>query len=196
MTFTGTIADINAALEGATFVATPTFTGAASVQIITDDLGNTGTGGALGDSDTVAITVQPSDASELWITSADDEAAWNQGEAVTFGDPGASYEPGPTYASGTTSGTFDTGVFDAAAFAANSTAELRALSYVAADITIGSTVTFGLQAGDLLFTTRDSENLTSVNSISMDNQDLVAFVVNTLHLGDDVADSPGKLPGG
>ncbi len=45
MTFTGTVADINAALEGATFVATPGFTGTASVQITTDDLGNTGTGG-------------------------------------------------------------------------------------------------------------------------------------------------------
>ncbi len=46
MTFTGTIADINAALEGMTFVATPGFIGSASVQITTDDLGNSGAGGA------------------------------------------------------------------------------------------------------------------------------------------------------
>ena len=32
MTFTGTIADINAALEGATFVATPGFTGTAGCR--------------------------------------------------------------------------------------------------------------------------------------------------------------------
>ena len=49
MVFTGTIADINAALEGATFVATLGFTGTANVQIITNDLGNTGPGGALSD---------------------------------------------------------------------------------------------------------------------------------------------------
>ena len=58
MTFTGTVADINAALEGMTFVADANFTGAASVQIIVDDLGNTGTGGAQSDTDTVNITVR------------------------------------------------------------------------------------------------------------------------------------------
>ncbi len=58
MTFTGTVADINAALEGMTFVATADFTGTASVQIATNDLGNTGAGGALSDTDTVNITVR------------------------------------------------------------------------------------------------------------------------------------------
>ena len=53
MTFTGTVADINFALEGMTFVATPGFTGTASLQIATNDLGNTGAGGALSDTDSV-----------------------------------------------------------------------------------------------------------------------------------------------
>ena len=54
----GPIANINAALEGMTFDPTPDYNGAASVQIITDDQGNTGSGGPLTDDDeTVAITV-------------------------------------------------------------------------------------------------------------------------------------------
>src|SRR5206468_923440 len=40
-----------------TFAPTPDYNGAASVQIITNDLGNTGAGGALSDTDTVNITV-------------------------------------------------------------------------------------------------------------------------------------------
>ena len=61
MVFTGTIAAINTALEGMTFDPTPEYNGAASVQIITDDQGNTGSGGPLTDDDTVAITVNAID---------------------------------------------------------------------------------------------------------------------------------------
>jgi hypothetical protein len=59
MVFTGTITAINAALDGLSFAPTPDYNGAASVQIITEDLGNTGAGGSLSDADTVAITVNP-----------------------------------------------------------------------------------------------------------------------------------------
>ncbi len=57
MTFTGTIANVNTALNGLSFNPTTGFTGAASLQVVTSDLGATGTGGTLTDSDTVAITV-------------------------------------------------------------------------------------------------------------------------------------------
>lgn len=57
LTFTGTVADINAALDGAIFSPTAAFTGAASLQVVTSDQGNTGTGGTLTDTDTLAITV-------------------------------------------------------------------------------------------------------------------------------------------
>jgi hypothetical protein len=60
MTFTGTIAAINTALAGMSFAPTAEYTGTgASLQIITNDQGNTGTGGPLVDTDTVAITVLP-----------------------------------------------------------------------------------------------------------------------------------------
>jgi hypothetical protein len=57
MTFTGSFAAVNTALAGLSFNPTTSFTGAASLQIVTADQGNTGSGGTLTDSDTIAITV-------------------------------------------------------------------------------------------------------------------------------------------
>jgi hypothetical protein len=57
MTFTGTVVDINTALNGMSFGPTASFSGAASLQIVTNDQGNTGAGGPLSASDTVNITV-------------------------------------------------------------------------------------------------------------------------------------------
>jgi VCBS repeat-containing protein len=54
---TGTISAINAALDGLVFMPSPDFNGAASLNILSDDQGNTGSGGALTDSDTINITV-------------------------------------------------------------------------------------------------------------------------------------------
>ena len=56
MTFTGTVEDINTALDGLTFTPTANFNGEASVQIITEDLVG-GPGGELYDDDTVAVTI-------------------------------------------------------------------------------------------------------------------------------------------
>lgn len=57
MTFTGTIAAINTALNGMTFSPVKDYFGAASIQIITDDQGNNGGGGPKTDTDTLNITV-------------------------------------------------------------------------------------------------------------------------------------------
>jgi uncharacterized repeat protein (TIGR01451 family) len=57
MTFTGAIANINAALNGLVFTPAPGYDGAASLQIVTNDQGNTGVGGALTDTDNVNINV-------------------------------------------------------------------------------------------------------------------------------------------
>ncbi|HEX8200129.1 MAG TPA: Ig-like domain-containing protein, partial [Isosphaeraceae bacterium] len=59
MIFRGTIAAINAALDGLRFQPTPDFNGMATLTITTDDLGNTGAGGPLSDTDSVTITVSP-----------------------------------------------------------------------------------------------------------------------------------------
>jgi hypothetical protein len=63
MTFSGTITNIDAALNGMSFAPTANFNGsggnAASLQIVTNDQGATGSGGALSDTDAVTITVVP-----------------------------------------------------------------------------------------------------------------------------------------
>ncbi len=57
MTFQGTLAEINAALDGLVFTPNVGFNGLATVTITTNDLGNSGSGGARSDSDTININV-------------------------------------------------------------------------------------------------------------------------------------------
>jgi len=57
MTFTGTIAAINSAMQGLTYRPNFGFTGAASLTITTNDQGFLGSGGAKSDTDVVAINV-------------------------------------------------------------------------------------------------------------------------------------------
>ena len=54
---TGTMASINAALDGMQFIPTNGYSGSASISFQTEDLGNTGTGGNLTDTDVIAIQV-------------------------------------------------------------------------------------------------------------------------------------------
>src|SRR5262249_4363728 len=56
VTVTGSLANINTALNGLTY-APGNFNGSATLTVTTNDLGNTGSGGAKTDVDTVAITV-------------------------------------------------------------------------------------------------------------------------------------------
>ena len=59
MTLSGTIVDINAALNGLRFDPAPDYDGAATLQIVSDDQGNSGTGGPRSATDSVAINVVP-----------------------------------------------------------------------------------------------------------------------------------------
>ncbi len=59
MTFAGTAADLNAALNGLAFKPTAGFSGFTSLQITTNDQGSTGSGGARSDTDFVSIQVRP-----------------------------------------------------------------------------------------------------------------------------------------
>lgn len=61
MTFQGTRGAINAALNNLVYTSTADYNGADTLTITTNDLGNSGTGGARSDTDTVAITVTPVD---------------------------------------------------------------------------------------------------------------------------------------
>jgi hypothetical protein len=57
VTFIGTLSAINAALDGTVYTPAPDYNGSDSLSIVTSDLGHNGSGGALGDSDSVALTV-------------------------------------------------------------------------------------------------------------------------------------------
>ena len=57
MTFSGTLASLNAALDGAVFTPNPNFAGTATVTLSSSDLGNSGTGGAKQDTDSVTVNV-------------------------------------------------------------------------------------------------------------------------------------------
>src|SRR5205823_8256065 len=57
MTFTASRNTINSRLSGLVYTPTANYFGAATLQITTDDQGNTGSGGAQSDTDTINITV-------------------------------------------------------------------------------------------------------------------------------------------
>ena len=79
MTFDGTLADVNAALDGLAYAPTADYNGAASLTVVSDDLGNTGSGGAQTDSDTVTITVNPVNDAPV---ASDGTASTNEDVAV------------------------------------------------------------------------------------------------------------------
>ena len=59
MVFTGTVADVNAAINGLLYTPTANYTGDATLTITTNDQGNTGAPGPLNDTDDVTIAVTP-----------------------------------------------------------------------------------------------------------------------------------------
>jgi hypothetical protein len=61
VTFTGTLASINAALDGLMYMPVPEYSGQTAVAISTNDLGSTGAGGSLVTRSTVTINVAGAD---------------------------------------------------------------------------------------------------------------------------------------
>jgi hypothetical protein len=100
MTFTGTLADLNAALDGMTFLPTANYNGAASLQITSDDQGFSGSGGALVAADTVNISVNAvNDAPLLSVPGAQTPSSTSivfstaGGNAITISDIDAAGMP-------------------------------------------------------------------------------------------------------
>ena len=82
MTFTGTAATINFALDGLSFLASLDYNGPANIAITTEDLGQTGAGGPLQDADAVNITVNPVNDAPVMGARA---FAVNDGQTVAIG---------------------------------------------------------------------------------------------------------------
>ena len=91
--------------------------------------------------------------------------SWTDRDIVSFDNPSLTYETGP---SGQTSGTFasiqDMGVFGPS--------DIDAGHYVNASMTIGGVT---LNQGDLLMSTTNNEALTSLNSLSVNDEDVFIF---------------------
>ncbi len=59
MTFRGTVSDLNSALNGLQFLPAADYSGPATLQITTTDLGNSGAGGPETDVDVIPVTINP-----------------------------------------------------------------------------------------------------------------------------------------
>ncbi len=82
MTFTGSVTDINAALNGLSYTATSNFNGSASLSVAVNDQGNSGTGGARNGSGSVTINVNGvNDAPTVMVPGA---VGVNEDSVLTF----------------------------------------------------------------------------------------------------------------
>ncbi len=90
MTFTGTLTNINAALNGMAFAPTAGYRGLAQLTLVTNDQGNTGPGGAKSDTDSIAIHVgalvvtTTSNASNGTVTSVANLIANDGGDGISL----------------------------------------------------------------------------------------------------------------
>lgn len=118
----------------------------------------------------------------LWLTTDGNVSgsgapcldSWDDGEIIQFGNPNLAFEPG------TTIGTFSS-VINLDNFAQDGVFNATAVHYVTKNITVGATNSFDLIVGDLLLAHNDgsSENLTSTNSLSVEQEDVFVFRPDT-----------------
>jgi len=83
VTFSGNLADLNAALDGLTFTPTPAYGGPANILVSTSDLGNNGAGGAGVAADTLNIAVTGNSA-PIVVTTGSALAYTEQAGAATI----------------------------------------------------------------------------------------------------------------
>ncbi|MCP4117586.1 MAG: tandem-95 repeat protein [Desulfobacteraceae bacterium] len=179
MTFTGTISDINTAMKGMTFVATPGFTGTAGVELTTNDLGQSGTGGEQSATNAITINVTSHPDNALWLSTLSNAAvgesfgdiSWTEDEIMQFGNPNFALSQDDNAPE--TNGTFAQVHFNAAGFSQSGTANINALHYVTNDLVIGGGAnTLQLSAGDLLFSTDKEETF---DTLTVTQKDVVLF---------------------
>jgi len=88
MTFEGSLTDINQALDGLRFTPTPGYNGQASLQIVSDDQGLSGSGGAQSDTDSIAITVNSVSPLVTGVSASSPDGGYKVGDqlllTVTF----------------------------------------------------------------------------------------------------------------
>jgi CSLREA domain-containing protein len=188
MTFKGSIVNVNNALNGLTFTPTAGFSGPASLQLVTNDLGHTGAGGALSDTDSVNITVNDGG------TLAFSTNAYSAGEAAGNATitvkrtGGASGEASVTFATGigtATDGADYTNTTQTVTFADGDAADKTVSVTIADDAEYEGPETVGLA----LTNASGSASLGATNTatLTIDDNDAVpaTLVVNTTNDIDD-----------
>jgi VCBS repeat-containing protein len=170
VTLNGTLANINASLDGLIFVPTANFFGAAQITIATNDLGNTGSGGALSDTDNVAITInnvndQPNVNSATFSLNENSANGTSVG-TVTFTDPDSGDTHTFAISAGNTGGAFAINSSTGAITVAN-TAALDYETNPTFSLTVDVTDDSG--AGNATGSTTITINLNDVNEAPVAN---------------------------
>ena len=84
MTFRGTLSEVNQAFDGLEFNPDAGFIGTATLQIVTNDLNNTGSGGAQSDDDTIDINVHETYAPQIDLDANDSSGQSGPNFVATF----------------------------------------------------------------------------------------------------------------
>ncbi|MFB3103686.1 MAG: Ig-like domain-containing protein, partial [Pseudomonadales bacterium] len=131
---------------------------------------------------TTTVTFVP-EAVALWLSTDDDVASpsgvngldsWSAGDVLEFGHPNLAVEPG------TSGGTFYE-AFSISDFSSDSSANVRAVHFVTAPVTIGSGAnSIDLQVGDLLLSITGAETLISNNTLAVTEDDVFIFRPDTI----------------
>jgi hypothetical protein len=132
--FEGSLAQINAALNGMKFTPTPGYNGPASFTIISNDQGATGSGGVLTDTDTFNITVQPLNPGVTNVSIVEGNRAYKVGETVNVA---VTFDMSVTVAGGVPTLLLETGLTD------------RFATYVSGSGTNSLIFSYTVQAGDV-----------------------------------------------
>jgi VCBS repeat-containing protein len=97
----GTIAELNAAMDGMTFTGNPNYNGPATIQVVTNDMGNKPSG-ALSDTDTISITVNPINDQPSFSVPATAPAVDEDSGAASVSNFATSLSAGPADEAGQT----------------------------------------------------------------------------------------------
>ncbi|MDH0292045.1 DUF4347 domain-containing protein [Pseudomonas sp. GD04087] len=82
VTFDGSLADINHALAGMSFSPTAGYNGPASLQIVSNDLGQSGSGGSQTDSDFILITVEQPNPRIVSVSAGNPDGTYKVGDLI------------------------------------------------------------------------------------------------------------------
>ncbi|WP_216594969.1 Ig-like domain-containing protein [Comamonas testosteroni] len=189
LTFEGSIANINNALNGLVFSPTGGYNGPASLQVSTSDLGLTGSGGTQTDTDTINITVSPINPKITDVSTTTPDRGYKVGDVITVT---VTFDQSVTVTGGAPTLLLETGLVDRnATYVSGSGSNILTFSYtvqagdVSADLDFQSTSALALNGATIKSAGNDVAILTlptvgGANSIAGQNDILIDGVAPTV----------------